>query len=111
MDNDGISKRMISGDTRARSGPHVEKVPELVFGAIYTGKIVEVLETGVMIQLHPAMDPVMLQNRQLDSKQVSHPSMLDLRPGQDLKVRYYGRDHTTGQVRVSRKVLMVEAER
>ena len=86
-----------------------EKVPELVFGAIYTGKIIELLDRGVMIELHPAMDPVLLANSQLDSRKISHPSALGLTPGQELQVKYYGRDPATGQVRISRKVLTVGA--
>ena len=86
-----------------------EKAPELVFGAIYTGKITELLDRGVMLSLHPAMDPVLLHNSQLAGGKVSHPSALGLTPGQDLQVKYYGRDPATGQVRLSRKVLTVGA--
>jgi polyribonucleotide nucleotidyltransferase len=86
-----------------------EKAPELVFGAIYTGKITELLDRGVMLSLHPAMDPVLLHNSQLAGGKVSHPSALGLAPGQDLQVKYYGRDPATGQVRLSRKVLTVGA--
>ena len=31
---------------------------ELVFGAIYTSKITELLDHGVILSLHPTMDPV-----------------------------------------------------
>jgi len=86
-----------------------EKAPVLEFGGIYTGKILELLERGVMLELHPAMDPVLLHNSQLDNRKVSHPSVLGLEPGQDLQVKYYGRDPATGQVRLSRKVLTVGA--
>merc|ERR1712098_380933 len=78
-------------------------------GAIYTGKITELLDRGVMIELHPAMDPVFLHNTQLDSKKVSHPSVLGLHTGQDLQVKYFGRDPSTGQVRISMKALTVGA--
>ena len=41
-----------------------EKVPELEFGAIYTGKILEMLERGVMLELHPGMEFMMITNSQ-----------------------------------------------
>ncbi len=37
--------------------------------------------------------------------QIAHPSALGLMVGQDLMVKYYGRDPVTGAVRLSRKVL------
>ena len=64
-----------------------EKAPELEFGSIYTGKIVSILDRGVMIQLHPALDPVLLPNNQLGNQRISHPSALDLTVGQDLQVK------------------------
>ena len=86
-----------------------EKVPDLVFGAIYTAKIVELVERGVMVELHPSMDPVWLPNSQLDSRKVAHPSALGLHAMQEIQVKYYGRDPTTGHIRLSRKVLTMAA--
>ena len=63
-----------------------ERAPELEFGSIYTGKIVSILDRGVMIQLHPAIDPVLLPNNQLGNQRISHPSALNLTVGQDLQV-------------------------
>ena len=63
-----------------------ERAPELEFGSIYTGKIVSILDRGVMIQLHPAIDPVLLPNNQLGNQRISHPSALNLQVGQDLQV-------------------------
>ncbi|OQR67607.1 polyribonucleotide nucleotidyltransferase 1 [Tropilaelaps mercedesae] len=37
--------------------------------------------------------------------QVSHPSVLNLEKGQEIQVKYYGRDPVSGQMRLSRKVL------
>ena len=103
------SEAMEEADTMVEALLREEKAPDLEFGAIYTSKIVELQEKGVMIELHPAMDPVFLHNSQLDSKKVSHPSVLGLQPGQDLQVKYFGRDPSTGQVRISRKALTVGA--
>jgi hypothetical protein len=46
------------------------KEPELEFGGIYTGKIVEIRSNGVLIQLYPTMPPVLLPNSQLDRRKV-----------------------------------------
>lgn len=49
----------------------VEKIPDLEFGAIYTAKIVELKDTGVMVTLYPSMPPALLHNSQLDQRKVS----------------------------------------
>jgi len=86
-----------------------EKVPELDFGGIYTGKITEVLDRGIMIQLHEQMSPVLLHNSQLSAAKIHHPSALNLKVGQDLQVKYFGRDPVSGQMRLSRKALTVSS--
>ena len=45
-----------------------EKVPELEFGAIYTGKIVEILERGVLLELMPGLEPMMCHTSQLSPR-------------------------------------------
>ncbi|XP_014470838.1 PREDICTED: polyribonucleotide nucleotidyltransferase 1, mitochondrial [Dinoponera quadriceps] len=79
--------------------------PTLEFGAIYTAKITEIRETGVMVTLYPNMVPVLLANSQLDQRKIHHPSALNLEVGQDIQVKYFGRDPVSGQIRISRKVL------
>jgi len=86
-----------------------EKVPELEFGAIYTGRVTEILERGVMIQLHDQIQPVLLHNSQLSPSKIHHASVLGLTVGQDLQVKYYGRDPVTGQMRLSRKALSISS--
>merc|ERR1719445_1756718 len=81
-------------------------VAQLVVGK----KIVSILDRGVMIQLHPAIDPVLLPNNQLGNQRISHPSALNLQVGQDLQVKYYGRDPASGKMRLSRKVITVAKE-
>lgn len=81
------------------------KEPELEFGAIYSAKIVEIRENGVLIQLYPNMHPTLLHISQLDIKKVSHPSALGLEIDQEIQVKYFGRDPATGHMRLSRKVL------
>ena len=82
-----------------------DKAPQLDFGGIYTARIVEVRETGVMVTLYPNMSPAFLHNSQLDQRKISHPSALGLEVGQELQVKYFGRDPVSGIMRLSRKVL------
>ncbi|KAJ4434670.1 Polyribonucleotide nucleotidyltransferase 1, mitochondrial [Periplaneta americana] len=82
-----------------------EKEPELEFGGIYTAKIVEVRDIGVMVTLYASMAPALLHNSQLDQRKVNHPSALGLEVGDELQVKYFGRDPVSGLMRLSRKVL------
>ncbi|XP_015217967.2 polyribonucleotide nucleotidyltransferase 1, mitochondrial [Lepisosteus oculatus] len=78
---------------------------QLEFGAIYTATITEIRDVGVMVKLYPNMTPVLLHNSQLDHKRIKHPSALGLEVGQQIQVKYFGRDPTDGRMRLSRKVL------
>ncbi|XP_076756679.1 polyribonucleotide nucleotidyltransferase 1 isoform X2 [Xylocopa sonorina] len=79
--------------------------PTLTFGDIYTAKITEIRETGVMVTLYPTMVPTLLPNSQLDQRKIHHPSALELNVGDEIKVKYFGRDPVSGRIRLSRKVL------
>lgn len=82
-----------------------DKVPDLEFGGIYTAKIVEIKDIGVMLTLYPTMPPILLHNTQLDQRKVSHPSALGLNVGDEIQVKYFGRDPVSGSIRLSRKIL------
>ncbi|CAG9765903.1 unnamed protein product [Ceutorhynchus assimilis] len=82
-----------------------ERVPDLEFGGIYKATIVEVRDIGVMVTLYAGMPPALLHNSQLDTRKVGHPSALGLEVGQELQVKYFGRDPVSGLMRLSRKVL------
>lgn len=86
-----------------------DRVPELDFGGIYTAKIVELRDIGVMVTLYPSMPPALLHNSQLDMRKVAHPSALGLEVGQEISVKYFGRDPVSGLMRLSRKVLQSPA--
>jgi polyribonucleotide nucleotidyltransferase len=86
-----------------------ERVPDLDFGGIYTAKIVEIRDIGVMVTLYPSMPPALLHNSQLDQRKVAHPSALGLEVGQEIPVKYFGRDPVSGLMRLSRKVLQSPA--
>jgi polyribonucleotide nucleotidyltransferase len=83
------------------------KEPMLDFGGIYAAHITELRDNGVLITLYPNMKPVLLHNRELDRRKVSHPSALDLEVGQEIQVKYFGRDPATGDMRISRRVLQM----
>ncbi|XP_050982645.1 polyribonucleotide nucleotidyltransferase 1, mitochondrial isoform X1 [Labeo rohita] len=82
---------------------------QLEFGAVYTATITEIRDIGVMVKLYPNMSPVLLHNSQLDHKRIKHPSALGLEVGQQIQVKYFGRDPTDGRMRLSRKVLQSPA--
>ncbi|CAH1972511.1 unnamed protein product [Acanthoscelides obtectus] len=82
-----------------------EKAPELEFGGIYKATVVEIRDIGVMVTLYPGMPPALLHNSQLDQRKIAHPSALGLEVGQEIQVKYFGRDPVSGLMRLSRKVL------
>lgn len=82
-----------------------DREPTLEFGGIYAARIVEIRETGVMVTLYSSMVPALLPNSQLDQRKIHHPSALGLEAGQEIQVKYFGRDPVSGQIRISRKVL------
>ncbi|XP_015282425.1 PREDICTED: polyribonucleotide nucleotidyltransferase 1, mitochondrial [Gekko japonicus] len=82
---------------------------QLEFGAIYTATVTELRDIGVMVKLYPNMTPVLLHNSQLDQRKIKHPSALGLEVGQEIQVKYFGRDPTDGRMRLSRKVLQSPA--
>ncbi|XP_041646288.1 polyribonucleotide nucleotidyltransferase 1, mitochondrial [Cheilinus undulatus] len=82
---------------------------QLEFGAVYTATITEIRDIGVMVKLYPNMTAVLLHNSQLDHKRIKHPSALGLDVGQQIQVKYFGRDPTDGRMRLSRKVLQSPA--
>ncbi|KAE8280841.1 Polyribonucleotide nucleotidyltransferase 1, mitochondrial [Larimichthys crocea] len=82
---------------------------QLEFGAIYTATITEIRDIGVMVKLYPNMSAVLLHNSQLDHKRIKHPSALGFEVGQQIQVKYFGRDPTDGRMRLSRKVLQSPA--
>ncbi|XP_053567998.1 polyribonucleotide nucleotidyltransferase 1, mitochondrial, partial [Bombina bombina] len=82
---------------------------QLEFGAIYTATITEIRDIGVMVKLYQNMTPVLLHNSQLDLRKIKHPSALGLEVGQQIQVKYFGRDPTDGRMRLSRKVLQSPA--
>ena len=81
--------------------------PELEFGAIYTGTIVELRESGVMLRIGGSRArPHFIHNSQLDSRKVAHPSALGLSKGSELSVKCFGREPVSGRLRLSRKALL-----
>ncbi|KAG8512387.1 Polyribonucleotide nucleotidyltransferase 1, mitochondrial, partial [Galemys pyrenaicus] len=82
---------------------------QLEFGAVYTATITEIRDSGVMVKLYPNMTAVLLHNTQLDQRKIKHPTALGLEVGQEIQVKYFGRDPADGRMRLSRKVLQSPA--
>uniref|UniRef100_A0A0N5AP52 polyribonucleotide nucleotidyltransferase n=1 Tax=Syphacia muris TaxID=451379 RepID=A0A0N5AP52_9BILA len=78
---------------------------EFIFGALYKGEIVEILENGITIRLKKGMKPIFMRNSNLDARPVAHASVLGLKVGSSITVQYLGRDSHTGQHRICRKTL------
>lgn len=87
-----------------------DQTKDLEFGAIYNCQVVEVLESGISVTLSAgAADPIFIPNSQLDLRPIRHPDALGLRVGSDVMVKYFGRDPVSGQIRLSRKLLLKTA--
>ncbi|GAU98331.1 hypothetical protein RvY_09492 [Ramazzottius varieornatus] len=83
-----------------------EKEPELQFGAVYTAKIMEIRDNGILVSFFPNQVPFLIPNSQLDTRKIGHAEVLGFQVGQEISVKYFGRDPATGRHRASRKVLM-----
>ena len=80
---------------------------ELQPGAMYNAMIVEVQENGMFIEMVPGGVIVFLPSSQIQSKFIGHPGTLGYKPGQEVTVKYFGRDPVTGQLQVSKKALSI----
>lgn len=58
-----------------------------------------------MVQLYPTMKPTLLPNSQLDGRKIVHGSASDYKVGQEIQIKYFGRDPVDGKMRISRKAL------
>lgn len=63
-------------------------------------------EYGVMVTLYPTMTPTLIHLSQLDQRKVKHVKALGMNVGDELSVKFFGRDPATGNIRLSRKVLV-----
>jgi polyribonucleotide nucleotidyltransferase len=98
---------MLEAEEYIKSIVDKQREPELEFNGIYTATIEEIRPNGVMVTLYPSMTPTLLPLSQLDIRTVAHPSALNLEVGQQIQVKYFGRDPATGHMRISRKSLMM----
>ena len=51
------------------------------------------------------MKPTLLPNNQLDGRKIVHGTVSDYKVGQEIQVKYFGRDPVDGKMRISRKAL------
>ena len=59
-------------------------------------RILELSARGALLELGKGLEPMLCATSQLDARKVAHPSALGLAEGQDIQVKYYGRDPVTG---------------
>nr|XP_022335129.1 polyribonucleotide nucleotidyltransferase 1, mitochondrial-like [Crassostrea virginica] len=83
--------------------------PNMEFGAIYTVKILEIDMSGALVEIHPSLEPVFIHRRQLDLRSVQDARVLGFKPGDEIQVKYFGNDPISGQVRLSRRLLLTPA--
>lgn len=81
--------------------------PTIDFGSIVNSKILEIKDNGIVLSLHPKIEPVFMHNKELDQRKIQHPSVLNLNIGDEIQVKYFGRDPVSGQIRVSRRILQI----
>ncbi|XP_074604704.1 polyribonucleotide nucleotidyltransferase 1 [Brevipalpus obovatus] len=78
---------------------------KLEFKAIYNAQVVDVVDSGVKVVLHPGMDPAFIPNRELELRPIKHPSAIGVTVGSEIFVKYFGRDPVSGQMRLSRRAV------
>lgn len=100
------SSAMEEGKALLNSWLEEKPAPDMEFGAIYTVKILEVNVTGALVEIHKNMEPVFIHRRQLDTRLVEDARLLGFKPGDEIQVKYFGNDPTSGQVRLSRRLLL-----
>jgi polyribonucleotide nucleotidyltransferase len=88
---------------------------ELQFGNVYKVKILDIRNYGAVVEFilpHSSKRPpsALLHLSQMDHKMVRHPSVLGLRRGDVIDVKYLGKDPVTDKNRVSRKALLPSPE-
>ncbi len=76
---------------------------------MYKAKVVELVPSGLMVQLYPTMKPTLLPNSQLEGRKIVHGTASDFKVGQEIQVKYFGRDPVDGKMRISRKALFKTA--
>jgi polyribonucleotide nucleotidyltransferase len=62
-----------------------------------------------MVQFYSNMKPALLPNSQLDGRKIVHGSVSEFKVGQEIQVKYFGRDPVDGKMRISRKALFKTA--
>ena len=121
QDEENINKFKIFAPNQETYNEAIEMINKLLatsdfekrleFKGVYSAKIVEVLDTGVKITLYPEMAPAFLPNRELDQRLIRHPSALGLQVGDEIMVKYFGRDPSSGEMRISRRALITTTPR
>lgn len=69
--------------------------------------IIDIQDNGLFLEMVPGGTFAFLHSSHIQNKFLGHPGTLGYRPGQEICVKYFGKDPVTGQLQVSRKALMV----
>ena len=69
--------------------------------------IIDIQDNGLFLEMVSGGAIAFLHSSHIQNKFLGHPGTLGYRPGQEICVKYFGRDPVTGQLQVSRKALMV----
>lgn len=78
---------------------------EFAFGQMIQADILEMVDRGVMVNVHGMGKPVFVPNSQIHPTPVSHSSATGLKVGQRITLQFLGRDTTSGKIRLSRRTL------
>lgn len=78
---------------------------DLEFGGIYSAKVLEIQDRGVLVSILPGISEAFVPLRQMDSRRMASAKELHLTVGQEIQIKYFGLDPQTGKPRLSRKLL------
>lgn len=71
----------VNQDAMKEAKEQIEKIisadgePVLEFGGVYTAKVVEIRDSGVLVTLYPSMPPALIPLGQLDQRKVKFSSV------------------------------------
>uniref|UniRef100_A0A1I7V1L4 polyribonucleotide nucleotidyltransferase n=1 Tax=Caenorhabditis tropicalis TaxID=1561998 RepID=A0A1I7V1L4_9PELO len=78
---------------------------DFAFGSIVQAEIVEIMDRGIYVTLPGTSRRFFMGNAHLSMNPIRHPEVLGLKVGDKISCNWFGRDESTGNVRLSRKTL------
>ena len=80
-----------------------------MLGEVYKSRVVEVRYYGLMVELLPSGSKLLLHSSHIDHQPVDLLNT-DYKVGDEIMVKYIGKDRTTGKALISRKALLDPTE-